>query len=177
MGVKPNVGAESRFESTMHSPPRCFLFLDVDGVMIPFGKKEIARGCALSLRQIVAAVPRLRIVLTSSWRAPPLERFFRVWRRAELPESWIEAMTPDLSRDPANIPEMRRGLEIRRWLAQHGEAGARFAILDDQPDEISPCFPSEIIFRTDPMSGLDRKTAKQIITLLQKTGSGPRAGA
>ena len=146
-----------------------YLFLDIDGVMIPFGDKEIAPGCAENLRRIMSAVPGLGIVIASAWHMPPVERLLRIWRKAGLPEAWIVGFTPDLSCVPGSVPEKLRGMEIRHWLDGHAHETACYAILDDQTDEIESCFPSAPIFTTAPDIGLDRDTAHAIVRRLQLT--------
>lgn len=147
-------------------PGRCHLFLDIDGVMIPFGDQAIASECAANLRQIMSAVPDLCIVISSSWRTPPVGRLMEIWREARLPWPWIVGSTPDLAGRPGSDPEKLRGLEIRRWLEDHAAASTGFAILDDQTDEIEPCFPSSVIFGTNPTLGLTNGIADEIIRLL-----------
>lgn len=160
--------------SDQGSRTRCFLFLDIDGVMIPFGDQAITPDCAANLRKIMTAVPELCIVMSSTWRAPPIERLERIWRQASLPWSWIRDCTPDLAGAPGSVPEKLRGLEIRCWLEDNTHEGAGYAILDDQTDEIEPCFPPSVIFRTDPMHGLTHSTARTIIRLLRRLQSKPR---
>lgn len=143
------------------------LFLDIDGVMIPFGDRAIAPECAANLRQIMTAVPDLCIVISSSWRAPPIGRLMEIWRQAGLPWPWIVGSTPDLAGRPGSDPETLRGLEIRHWLKEHAAANAGLAILDDQAAEIEPCFPSSVIFQTDPTRGLTHLTAHAIVRLLR----------
>lgn len=161
--MSPRTVAAPEIASKMHS----HLFLDIDGVMIPFGDRAIAPGCAANLRRIMAAVPELCIVISSTWRMPPVERLKRIWRQSGLPRSWLMARTPDLAGQPGSDPEKLRGLEIRRWLEIHAPGAARYAILDDQTEEIEPCFPPSLIFQTDPTWGLTRSVAHKIIRLLQ----------
>lgn len=143
------------------------LFLDIDGVMIPFGDRAIAPECAANLRQIMTAVPDLCIVISSTWRLPPVDRLARIWHQSGMPWSWIVGSTPDLAGQPGCVPEKLRGLEICRWLEFHAPGQADYAILDDQTDEIEHCFPSSVIFETDPTRGLTHGISHAIIRLLR----------
>ena len=147
------------------TPERRILFLDIDGVMIPFGEKEISRDCAENLRHIMKATGA-GIVISSTWRAPPIERLLKVWRAAGLRESWILGGTPDLALSPDSRADRLRGMEIQAWLTMNGAAGARFAIIDDQCDDITPCFPPHVVFTTKPELGLTRQVADNVIHCL-----------
>ena len=143
-----------------------FLFLDIDGVMIPFGEQSITPDCAENLRMIMDAVPDLGLVISSTWRFPPLERLLNIWRRAGLPPAWIFGCTPDLAGRPGQSPATLRGSEIRHWLGENSTGKAVFVIVDDQTDDISPCFPRSVIFETNPVTGLTRSDAVGIVRLL-----------
>ena len=151
---------------------RSYLFLDIDGVMIPLGEKAIAADCAANLRAIVSSVPGIGIVISSTWRAPPIERLLRVWRAAGLRESWIVGVTPDLSRHPHSMPDKLRGQEIAAWLAANAAGSTRYAILDDQVEEIEPLFAPGVIFATKGDVGLTRGIATEIIRCLKGVASG-----
>ncbi len=86
----------------------------------------------------MAAVPELGVVISSAWRAPPMERLEKVWRESGLVLSWIVGSTPDLSRASGSVPEMLRGLEIRRWLEGHAAGSEGYAIIDDRSTRSRP---------------------------------------
>lgn len=163
--TKPSLRGEGKREVVQKS---CYLFLDIDGVMIPFGEKRIAPRCAESLRMVVSKVPGLGIVISSSWRAPPLERLLNVWRKAKLPDAWIVGHTPDLAGEQGHSPELLRGQEIRLWLSQHAKSGTSFAIVDDQTEEILPLFSRSAVVRTEPEVGLTAEGAARLVRALLK---------
>ena len=141
------------------------LFLDIDGVVIPFGETGIPAACAQHLRRIVGEAG-VGIVISSTWRMPPIERLLKIWRTAGLPESWIIGVTPDLALSPDSRPDQLRGMEIQAWLNANATAATRFAIVDDQCDDITPCFPPELVFATRSEYGLTRQIAENVIRWL-----------
>ena len=119
---------------------RTLIFLDIDGVLAPFGGhdppprpeiKEIfatfAPACVARLAALVAA-SGAEIVLSSSWRASPAavraisERF--------------EAYGPPLSAAVAAMTDPKRHeprqWEIFRWLEKHRLVDASWVALDDE---------------------------------------------
>lgn len=97
------------------------LFLDVDGVLLPFGAAEYSAEALEALRTIVAA-SQARIVLSSSWRASysALEELSRRIAPLEIDD------TTDKS-----IHEPRQW-EIARYLAKlRGETPSWVAIDDE----------------------------------------------
>ncbi len=148
----------------MNSEPP-ILFLDIDGVIVPFGEKEISAACAEQLRRIVRAAG-VGIVISSTWRMPPIERLLKIWRVAGLPECWIMGVTPDLALSPLSHPDRLRGTEIQAWLAANAPGATRFAIVDDQCDDITPCFPPQVVFATKSETGLTPQIADAIISWL-----------
>lgn len=167
----------------MKVPEHPILFLDIDGVVIPFGDTGIPSASAHQLRRVVREAG-VGIVISSTWRMPPIERLLKVWRAAGLPESWIIGVTPDLALSPGNDkstvgshdcrqglspdsrPDQLRGREIRAWLNANATAATKFAIVDDQCDDITPCFPPEVVFVTRSEYGLTRQIAENIIRWL-----------
>ena len=161
--MAPQSPAKPDTEGRMPEHP--ILFLDIDGVVIPFGETGIPSACAHQLRRIVREAG-VGIVISSTWRMPPIERLLKVWRAAGLPESWIVGVTPDLALSPDGRPDQLRGREIQAWLTANATAATRFAIVDDQCDDISPCFPPEVVFATRSEYGLTRHMAENIIRWL-----------
>ena len=147
-----------------------WLFLDVDGVLIPFGDSAIAPHCADNLCLIMREMPGLGLVISSTWRFPPLVRLLKIWRQAGLSQTWISGCTPDLAGSPGQVPDTLRGSEIRHWLDERAQADEAYAIIDDQTDEIRPCFPASVIFRCNPQVGITRDHALAIVRLLRGTG-------
>ena len=128
----------------------------------------IEAECAENLRRIMT-VPGMGIVISSAWRAPPIERLLTVWRDAGLNPSWIIGVTPDLALRPRSTPDRLRGMEIQSWLVTNAAKSARYAVIDDQQDEIDPCFPMTAVFATNPEIGLTRQVAADVVHCLTKT--------
>ena len=120
---------------------RCVIFLDIDGVLAPWGSGELDRGCVDRLNRLAEDTDAL-LVLTSSWREhTPLTEIEAALQRAGLTRR-LHSATPVLPADS-------RGAEIATWLDAYGEPVA-MVILDDEP--VPPFGDRQV--RTDEYEGL-----------------------
>jgi hypothetical protein len=98
------------------------IFLDIDGVLIAYPEGEhtppqFTPRCVEAFKCILRAVPRVRVVLSSTWRLPQhVNQLHAQWFANDLPESLAWDATPDTRSDPVVSRLYRRGLEIKAWL-------------------------------------------------------------
>lgn len=144
------------------------LFLDIDGVLnsVDFSQKQVRRSlladtsqidpvaCA-KIKNLVKAVPDLKIVISSTWRKLfSLEELTKELEAKGIPSVIISA-TPV-------IHNTIRGEEIKDWLKDHPEV-SKFAIVDDDADmgELLP-----YLIQTDVQVGITDEDVLKIIKLL-----------
>lgn len=155
--------SQDRCSPAPGSDPAPVLFLDVDGVINVFGG-DSAKKVAASLAQLQRVVDQTGcdIVLSSAWRIPSLGAALRAVRErlGYAGPSFVGA-TPDLRGQP-------RGLEIAAWLAEQTSPPLRWAVVDDDFEDMG--FVVKRFVRTDPRVGIDETTADRLIELLT---SGP----
>lgn len=141
------------------------LFLDFDGVLnnVPslkaLGPRALDVECVKHLNTIVERVPRLRIVVSSTWRLlHTLEglRDILVRHGFEHPRSVI-GKTPSM-----DYPHTR-GCEITSYLYFHPPGP--IAILDDEND-MAPHLGA--LFQTDVEQGLTAEIAAQVVERLNQ---------
>jgi len=115
---------------------RACIFLDVDGVLLPFGgaceEPQIPRRCLDALARVLAEAAEVhvypRIVLSSTWRCSQeqVETLRAVFRDYGTPLDDIAALK-DMTRVDLHIGRLE---EIADWLDVHPEV-QRFVVLDD----------------------------------------------
>jgi hypothetical protein len=153
----------------MHRP---LIFLDIDGVLIAYPEGEhtppkFTLRCVEAFKSILQAVPRARIVLSSTWRWPQhVNRLHEQWVVNGFPESLVFDATPDLRSDPEVSPLYRRGLEIKAWLDTHSEIG-NWVVIDDAHESIEPILGSDRCVFTKPDRGLTTGDAERAVGILQ----------
>lgn len=134
------------------------LFLDFDGVLNTDSYQVQLRTqgkpgwddygqlfdpeAVMNLKRILDAVPDVRIVVESSWKAQGLDELRLMWKERNLPGELYDAtpdifneelLTMDLS-NPDNIRKaesLGKGREIMAWLKKHGCQDCRYVLLDD----------------------------------------------
>ncbi|MCW1924479.1 HAD domain-containing protein [Luteolibacter arcticus] len=152
----------------MHPP---VLFLDIDGVLIAFPEGEptapqFTPQCVEALKVVIAAVPRLQIVFSTTWRlGEHVNRLHSEWLAHRLPIAITRDGTPDTREDPS-VPRIhRRGREIEAWLAAHPGV-SRWAVIDDDRLAIEPILSATRCVFTDPARGMDTGHAERLIAIL-----------
>lgn len=152
------------------------LFLDIDGVLItrastmyyrwlekmdPDSDKGWRKWCPIAtnnLRELLEAIPDLKIVMSSSWRTGRT-----VTECADLLEENGIDRTRLIDRTGQTIDGRVRGLEIQEWLDVHPEVD-RFVIVDDDKDM---AHLRERLVRTEFSVGLTMPQCDQIKKLLE----------
>ena len=128
--------------------PRRVVFLDIDGVLLPFGPDAWApsgvdpdrppgvhcfrRECMRALDSILARVPDAEVVLSSTWRCDgagvgEVLRQFALFGGAL---RRVTAFDGEHTTDPSN--HSARQWEIHEWLARHPGVGDCWVALDDE---------------------------------------------
>lgn len=165
------------------------IFLDIDGVLNHCGTRStrlvsdaeplplpIAPECLTRLNRLVVETGA-KIVISSTWRLyAPWQDLGQALKRQGLVADVLGG-TPDLINDavwkerwlickgvPFAYDELKRGWEIREWLAAHPEVTA-FVILDDcsDMDTLAPW-----LVLTHPNSGLDDPDVIRAAWLLEQ---------
>jgi hypothetical protein len=136
------------------------LFLDIDGVVNCKTTTRRYRGLMLVerrladiVRDIVVAVPDLKVVLSSSWREA-------AGGRAVVEEQVVTCfdVTPCFQAE-----DDVRGYEIQAWLEMNPGV-EKYAILDDDSDFLPHQLPS--LFKTTTDVGITRHLADRIVAHL-----------
>lgn len=153
------------------------LFLDIDGVLNSVDwymrRKEDENAAAYHdwaydldpvalglLKKLMADVPDLNIVISSSWR---MSHSLETFKRKLAPMIGIEpkriaGMTPSLSRG--------RGEEIKQWLNEH-PAVTKFAIIDDDSFDMGDMLPH--LQKTENKHGIMPEHTAAIKEVFKKT--------
>jgi HAD domain in Swiss Army Knife RNA repair proteins len=133
------------------------LFLDIDGVVNCKTTRQRHHGLlgidprlAEIVRNVVLAVPGLKVVLSSSWRC--LEDGRALIEKKVVP---CFDITPLFDEE-----DDVRGYEIQAWVELHPEVD-RYAILDDDTDFLEHQLPN--FFHTSPKTGITQQLADKIV--------------
>lgn len=152
------------------------LFLDIDGVLIAYPEgvhtpPQFTPRCVEAFKSILQAVPRAKVVLSSTWRWPQhVNRLHEQWLQNGFPENLVIDATPDTRQDPSVSPLYRRGLEIKAWLDSHPEV-QNWVVLDDERMAIETVLdPSRCVF-TNPSRGLTIDDSEVAIGILSGKGN------
>lgn len=145
----------------MHTPT--ILFLDVDGVLIPFDAwGPLGEGdgfCPLAMANLRKLVNGLQaqVVLTSTWRLQAENRERLLVELAKIQVAPI-GDTPDLRHPLPTTSERRRAAKIRRWMADFGPCHP--VVLDDD----TAANIGEGFWLTASYRGLDSGTTAAILS-------------
>lgn len=157
------------------------VFLDIDGVVLPFDTSSDAqRTCTKLVNRLMLETNAL--VVSSSWRVDSIAAS-TCWKIAHLSDKWageyawlnrnvgldvpIIGVTPDLFVPKENdhtMPDGKRGEEIKMWLDHHSEVTFWIAI-----DDISEWIGDDLLHRsviTKSRVGFTEEHLKQAIALL-----------
>jgi len=147
------------------------LFIDIDGVLNFDGQdpwptsaefaeafkqhlpdtfliRLLDSGRLALLRSFIQQVPKVKIVIHSTWRKRLQDRIIPfLSKAADIPEDRFAPVAPFKF-------SSTRGHEVRMWLEEYDPQGVlRYAILDDKPEEFS-FFPEGAVFAVDSKLGL-----------------------
>lgn len=151
---------------------RPVIFLDVDGVLIAYPEGEhtppqFTPRCVEAFKTILEAVPRARVVLSSTWRWPQhVNRLHEQWVANGFPEILAIDGTPDTRGNPEVSPLYRRGLEIKAWLDAHPDVGW-WVVIDDEKMAIESILDCGQCVFTNPARGLTMDDAERTIAILR----------
>lgn len=129
------------------------LFLDIDGVILPFNPdtRDVPYECARRINLLCRDFD-LKVVISSSWRSEALDEVGHAnWKIAHLSNAWkgthhwlktvvgldidVIGVTPIIGDTPWTVTPGIRGREIQAWLAEHPEVGdTDWVAVDDFPD-------------------------------------------
>ena len=157
-------------------PPKKYLFLDIDGVLLPFGNSkssstQFPKSTLHAFNHILSSVSKVEIVLSSTWRCgggqtPILEQFLAS-NLSPLSSFMTEFQyTTDLNQHD------HRQWEINNWLKQNVKPNDTWVVLDDEE-----CIEGEFnaehrskflhhVIKTDSSLGLQWHEAKLAISIL-----------
>ncbi len=153
------------------------IFLDIDGVLIAYPEgghtaPQFTPRCVEAFKSIIEAVPRIRVVLSSTWRLPEhVNQLHSQWQAHGFPVSLAWDGTPDTRGEPEVSLLHRRGLEIKAWLDSHPEV-CRWVVLDDERMAIEPILGNRRCVFTNPARGLTADDAERAIEIF----GGPLTG-
>ncbi len=151
------------------------LILDIDGVLVAYPEGEhtapqFTPRCVEALKSIIASVPRLTIVFSTTWRLPlHVNRLHEQWTFHGLPIDIAWDGTPDLRDDPAVPLRLRRGWEIRAWLTAH-PAVTRWCVIDDDRMAIEEVVDTIRCIFPNPQRGLTGDLAEVAVSILEMDG-------
>lgn len=150
---------------------RPILFLDIDGVLVPYAPNtpschQFHPRCVEELKSILATVPWLRVVFSTTWRLPQhVNALHEQWTHHGFPEGLAIDGTPDL-REDTSVPGMhRRGHEIRAWLESNPDV-TRWAVIDDERSGIELLLGADRCVFTDPARGLTADDVERAVGML-----------
>ncbi len=140
------------------------LFLDIDGVLIPFRANKFDPKCLENLKLIHTAV-NFEIVLSSTWRMFPGSTD-AVNRKLE------EYGLPRIFDKTPIFKNSSRGQEICSWLDERSDVVEGWVAVDDiELDHRSSPVYSRMVGHcvlTDPLVGLNKQLADKTIEILKK---------
>ena len=145
------------------------LFLDFDGVLNsdkswnkyrPETWKHIDPDAMANLREILEAVPDLKIVISSTWRRMmTIDEFRKFLSKWGISEEVVIDYTPN----GKHLSDDIRGHEIAGWLTLHPNV-TKFVILDDDNDMDELM---DNLIQTDHKIGLTEKDVKRVVDKLK----------
>ena len=157
-------------------PPKKYLFLDIDGVLLPFGNSkssstQFPKSTLHAFNHILSSVSKVEIVLSSTWRCgggqTPILKQFLASNLSPLSSFMTEFQyTTDLNQHD------HRQWEINNWLKQNVKPNDTWVVLDDEE-----CIEGEFnaehrskflhhVIKTDSSLGLQWHEAKLAISIL-----------
>lgn len=137
------------------------LFLDVDGVLNNFHQRNFGEAFSppscQALNYILACVPDLKIVISSSWRMWGLDYMQKLLDKNGIKDAASKVI--DLTGQEQGI----RGYQIQCWLDRNPNV-IQFAILDDESD-MGPLLSR--LVKTNGYVGLTSSDADKVVDLLK----------
>jgi hypothetical protein len=111
------------------------------------------------------------IVISSSWKFMGLSKMRKMWKDRKLPGKIID-ITPNYMSDELLLNDESgstdylyiKGVEVKGWLALHGDDVSRYVIIDDI-DDFLPEQQFHFV-QTDPEVGITNDDVKKVVHLL-----------
>lgn len=157
-------------EGSLHTQ-RCFIFLDIDGVVHPASEPAVLNGidgcfqpqCLERLKRIIDTTNAL-IVLSSTWREKP-ELLDEAMRRLAKWEIHVYDTTPVMERNYGKTLMRSNGRcrEINSWLKMHSDEIGMFMVLDDM--NMSRVFGNNCVV-VDGRTGLSETDVQKVTSRL-----------
>lgn len=161
--------------------PLRVIFLDIDGVVLPFDvpTREAQLDCARRVNEL-AKLARAKVVISSSWRGDAVaEVGDDNWRSAHLSPAWrgqwywlttvagldveVIGVTPVFGSLSTVEPGVR-GEEILAWLSEHPEVTSWIAI-DDWEIWLGPKLNGRCVITEGKRIGFDEKSLQKALKL------------
>ena len=147
------------------------IFLDIDGVLIAYPEGEptppmFTPRCVEAFKTVLEAVPKARIVFSTTWRYPKhINGLHEQWLAHGFPVSLAWDGTPDTRENPGVPRFSRRGAEIRMWLDAHPEI-TNYVVIDDDIMSTEPIMGRTRCVYTNPATGMTLRDAEKAIGIL-----------
>lgn len=135
------------------------LFLDFDGVMHPGNTGTFVHEPKLAA--LLQELPRVRLVVTSTWRLSHSLEDLRGWFSPAVAARLVD-VTPELPH--LTESDRVRQREIEAWLRKNPTT--RWCALDDQPERYAPSCDWLVV--TNPRTGLDATALARVRQLLTR---------
>jgi len=153
---------ETSSSSGSNDISRILIFLDVDGVLLPFSSKEIPAHTLSHFASILTAVPNSVVVLSSTWRCSPeavlnLKEVFTAYGSPLSQCKFNE--TTDLKMHTVRCEE------IAEYLRLYGESCENYVVLDDDAPPSHGIKGSRIV-APESHVGITSKDARRAISIL-----------
>jgi hypothetical protein len=155
------------------------IFLDIDGVLSPrwwnSDKQSDKYGCLFDAKAVANLAKIIEetgaeIVISSMWKYMGLQTLQNMWKDRKLPGEIID-ITPNYMSDELLLNDESgsidylyiKGVEVKGWLALHGDEVSRYII-----DDIDDFLPEQQFHfvQTDPEVGITNDDVKKVVHLL-----------
>jgi hypothetical protein len=138
------------------------VFLDFDGVILPFGKPSLADKAIVeavkNFNALLKSEPELKIVISSAWRKHGINYCKRFLEGLGIDSEKVVGITND--------EYGSRGFQIQCYLNRNKDV-VKFVILDDQSDMDHLMMK---LVHTNPLMGLTEKDVEQAVAILNSSG-------
>eukprot|EP00977_Amphora_coffeiformis_P009882 scaffold2290_cov170-Amphora_coffeaeformis.AAC.2 len=151
------------------------IFLDIDGVLRPFGHQDennrvFPKGTLAALAHVLAQVPESQLVLSSTWRVQTsfinvIVKDFRAYGGVLKDTDFYDITDPNLHSE--------RQHEIYEWLKRHARDVQAWIALDDEellegePNSAHRHVFEYHVIKTDSHVGMTMEDARRAVTVLQ----------
>lgn len=139
------------------------LFLDFDGVLNlypnPSRNGDLYKPACINLELLMKKVPKLKIVVSSSWRTMGLDAIKDILKSNGIDHRRVIDVT---GHEQSTDESDHRGYQVECWLKRHPSV-TDYAIVDDQ-DDFAPLKDS--LVQTEKTVGLTQANVEKILRVL-----------